>query len=143
MRAFDVLVLGGGMGGLAAAALFASSGRRVAVIERHVEIGGYAHPVRVGDATFSHQVQYLMGCADGGPMHRFLKRVGIARDVDFARLDTNGYDVAIAPGMRMSIPMSVTRAREHLQDRFPRAARGIGRFFGEMEAIYKEAHGER
>lgn len=141
-RDYDVLVLGGGMGGIAAAALFATAGRRVAVIERHSEIGGYAHPVHVGGAIFPHQVQYLMGCEDGGPMHRFLERIGLDRDVTFDRLDTDGYDVAIAPGLRFPIPMSVTRLREHMQDRWPRAAAGIGRFFGEMAAIYAEARGD-
>src|SRR6185369_1381299 len=100
VRQFDVLVLGAGMGGLTTAALFANSGKSVAVLERHSEVGGYAHEVRVGPARFCHQVQYLMGCEDGAPMHRFLARLGLERDVVFFLKQKTGYDIVVSPGRR-------------------------------------------
>lgn len=41
---WDVIVIGSGMGGLTAAALLAEHGnRRVLVLERHYEAGGFTH----------------------------------------------------------------------------------------------------
>ena len=40
----DVIVIGGGLGGLTAAALIAQAGRRTLLIERNREIGGAAGP---------------------------------------------------------------------------------------------------
>jgi len=42
-EAWDVIVVGAGLGGLSAAASLARSGRRVAVFDQHVVAGGYAH----------------------------------------------------------------------------------------------------
>ena len=44
----DIVVIGSGYGGLSCAALLASRGKKVAVLEQHYEIGGCAHEYSVG-----------------------------------------------------------------------------------------------
>ena len=46
---YDVIVIGGGLGGLTAAALTAQAGRRTLLIERNHEIGGAASSYQVGN----------------------------------------------------------------------------------------------
>jgi phytoene dehydrogenase-like protein len=46
---YDVIVIGGGLGGLTAAALIAQAGRRALLIERNHEIGGAASSYQVGN----------------------------------------------------------------------------------------------
>ena len=43
---FDAIVVGSGIGGLAAAALLGKQGRRVLVLERHYVAGGFTHTFR-------------------------------------------------------------------------------------------------
>jgi all-trans-retinol 13,14-reductase len=49
-EAYDVIVIGGGLGGLTAAGLIAQSGRKTLVIERNHEIGGAASTYKVGES---------------------------------------------------------------------------------------------
>ncbi len=48
---FDAVVVGAGLGGLAAAFVLAGKDRRVALVEAHTEVGGKIAAVRLGDRT--------------------------------------------------------------------------------------------
>ncbi len=90
--AYDVIVVGAGIGGLTAAALLARTGRDVLVVERHDRVGGYAHSFRRGRYLFDAAVHLVGGCAPvsfegGGLLHRVLSSVGADRECDFARVD--------------------------------------------------------
>ena len=40
---YDALVIGSGIGGLAAAAILSKSGKKVLILERHYTAGGFTH----------------------------------------------------------------------------------------------------
>jgi all-trans-retinol 13,14-reductase len=44
-EAYDVIVVGSGMGGLSAAALVAKAGKKTLVVERHDRPGGYVEAI--------------------------------------------------------------------------------------------------
>ena len=46
--AYDVVVVGSGIGGLTTGALLARLGKSVLVVERHDRVGGYCHSFRRG-----------------------------------------------------------------------------------------------
>ena len=54
---FDLIVVGGGMGGLATAALAQRLGLRTALLEAHTKLGGCAGYFRRGDFTASTWVR--------------------------------------------------------------------------------------
>jgi len=70
----DVVVIGSGLGGLSCAALLATSGLQVAVLEAHYEIGGCAHEWSVGldgKPVPSDQIEALK--ASGKPLPPLFK----------------------------------------------------------------------
>ena len=56
-ESFDVVIVGGGMGGLNLAALLTNEGRRVLVLERggREQLGGRAASGKIGNAAIDHQ----------------------------------------------------------------------------------------
>lgn len=104
---YDVVVIGAGIGGLAAAGRMARAGLRVLVLERHSVVGGCCSGFRRGRFLFDAAVRDTGGCAPGDVIHRWLDEMGVLGQVRFELLDPF-YTLAVG-GER--IPVS-----SHLQE---------------------------
>ncbi|MDY6964362.1 MAG: FAD-dependent oxidoreductase [Halobacteriota archaeon] len=76
MTEFDVVIVGGGIGGLISGGLLARSGRRVAVFEKSGALGGRAWSRRRGDRIMENGT-HILPCADRGEMGKVLTFLGI------------------------------------------------------------------
>ena len=86
---YDLVVVGGGMGGLATAALARRRGLRVALLEAHTKLGGCAGYFSRGPYTFDVGATALMGLEPGEPIGELLAEIG----VDFQAVRTPAYRV--------------------------------------------------
>src|SRR3954465_15365668 len=86
---YDLVVVGGGMGGLAAAALAQGRGLRTALLETHTKLGGCAGFFARGPFTFDAGATALMGLDAGEPVGDLLCTLG----VDFHSVQTPSYRV--------------------------------------------------
>jgi all-trans-retinol 13,14-reductase len=135
---FDDLVIGAGMAGLTVAARLAADGRRVLVVEAHDTPGGYAHTFGVGAYRFCAQVHYIFSCGEGEAVHELLSRLGLAGEVEFHRLDPEGFDHIVVAGERYRVPNGLEKHRDRLIGRFPDHARAVTRYFDTVMAIGRE-----
>jgi phytoene dehydrogenase-like protein len=138
---YDVAIVGAGIGGLATGALLAAEGFRVGVFEQSDALGGYARSFAFGGFDFCYQVQYLMGCEPGGPVNRFLRKLGLDETVKFNALDPRSYDVVAGPDRHYPIPTSLTAFERAVAARFPAERQGLRRFFRAVDAIFTEGRG--
>src|SRR5690242_21449014 len=89
---FDLVVVGGGMGGLATAALAQRVGLRTALLEAHTRLGGCAGYFPRGPYTFDAGATALMGLAPGEPVGDLLRYVGLE------------FEGAVTPAYRVCLP---------------------------------------
>lgn len=92
--ASDVLVIGGGVAGLAAAITAADAGARVTLIERRPRLGGAATSFPHGELWVDNGVHVFLGCCTA--YRGFLARLGVS---------------ALAPVRRLSVPVIGTDGR--------------------------------
>jgi all-trans-retinol 13,14-reductase len=135
---FDDLVMGAGMAGLSVAALLAAEGRRVLVVEAHDTPGGYAHTFEVGAYRFCAQVHYIFSCGEGEAVHELLRRIGLAEQVEFHRLDPEGFDHIVVAGERYRVPNGLEKYRDRLIRRHPDHARALRGYFDTVSALGRE-----
>lgn len=122
-EAYDVVVIGGGIGGLSTAALLAKTGRSVLLVERHDRPGGYAHGFRRRRFQFDSGVHLISGCSaqgyrNGSTIHKICRAVGIDSETLFLRLPE--YAHAIFPDFEVSLQSGEAEFVEAFAEHFPR-----------------------
>jgi all-trans-retinol 13,14-reductase len=125
--AYDVVVVGAGMGGLTAAALLARCGRSVLVLDQHYVAGGNATVFRRPHYEFDVGLHYIGDCGPDGLIPRILRRAGVG-DVHFRELDPEGFDTYCFPDFTFRVPRDLDEFRRRLLERFPSEAHGIDRY---------------
>jgi phytoene dehydrogenase-like protein len=114
---FDVIIMGAGIGGLTCGALLAQRGMRVAVCEKHFQVGGYAQNFSRKGFTFDSCV-HSVSMAENGFICGLLRRLGIRDDLVITP-NTCSMQV-MSPGIRYSVPANLETMRDRLCKDFPK-----------------------
>lgn len=140
--AYDVVVIGGGMGGLTAGALLAHAGKKVLVAEVEAQPGGYARALRHGPYTFDRADHLIWGCEQTGPfgpglIDAMLRHLGVRDKCEFIRMDDPMY-VSHLPGLTVAVPGGREAYLEAHVRQFPGEAAGLRRLAELNAQIYRE-----
>ncbi|MDM9379111.1 NAD(P)/FAD-dependent oxidoreductase [Chlorogloeopsis sp. ULAP01] len=138
MESFDYVILGAGLGGLAAAACLTRQGYRVAVLEKHYLPGGCCHTFDYGDYRFCADVHYISQCGSGETIGQFLNY--IERNVPFNSLDPDCIDRIVTPEVDFRIPLGWEALRDRLLASFPDQAEAINLYCDEIKLLHQQIH---
>ena len=117
----DYLVLGSGLSALSFSALMAKRGKSVKILEAHEFFGGYGHTFSAGEYQFNAQLHYVISCGAGDIVHTFLKKLGLAEQVTFNRLNAEGYDRVFCGDQKLFIPYGYDNLRRNMEAVCPAA----------------------
>ena len=132
--AWDAIVIGSGMGGLTAAVLLgAHAGKRVLVLERHYEAGGFTHTFHRPGYQWDVGLHYLGEMQDeASPVRRAFDAV-TGGGVTWQAMP-EVYDRFLIAGRRFEFSAGVERFRAGLAAEFPAEARAIDRYIAAVQA---------
>jgi phytoene dehydrogenase-like protein len=132
--AYEVIVVGGGIGGLTAAAVLARRGLNVCLLERQSEVGGCAATVEHLRYRFDPTYGLHSGWEPGGVYERLCEQLAVA--VPQARELSRPYVVRLPDGSDVPRPNSERDFQSDLRSSFPECAEAAVNF-------YRDLHGAK
>ena len=136
MKQYDVIVIGGGNGGLASAATLAEKGKSVILFEKHNIPGGCGTSFRRGRFEFEvalHQLSHMGTEENPGPLRELFERYGILDEINWIQIKEL-FRVNFPDGTGVSLPAERKQCEDFLCKEFPAQADGIRKYF---ETVYR------
>ncbi|HXP76979.1 MAG TPA: NAD(P)-binding protein [Stellaceae bacterium] len=134
-RGFDAIVVGSGLGGLTAGALYAQAGRRVLVLERNDSFGGAATVYRHNGLAIEASLHEIDGLDAGDPKLPLLHALGLDPEADFVQVGDLHEMRGGLIGAPFALPHGIDSARAATTRRFPHQAAGLKIYFQWLTAI--------
>jgi phytoene desaturase len=121
--AYDVVIIGAGLGGLSAGACMAKAGKKVLAVDRQDGPGGYAHVFRRESYIFDPAIHITVQGHEEQLLDIYLKILGVRDQVEFVPLaPLYGVDF---PDGRFLLPPGAEPYIEAHAERFPAEKEGI------------------
>ena len=138
MSEYDVIVVGAGLGGLAAGAKLSREGKKVLLVEQHNVVGGCA-------TAFNRQrtMRFEVGLHEMNGINEprkqaMLKDLGVWDKVEFIRVP-EFYRVIKGP-LDVVVPDDIEGARASLIAKFPGEKKAVNQYFKDITYIRKQVY---
>lgn len=116
---YDVLIIGSGLGGLVCAYILSKNGYKVAVLEKHTQIGGCLQTFKRFGVKFDTGMHYIGSMEEGQSLYKLFKYLGLL-NVPLNKLDPNAYDIISIAGENYQYAMGKENFIETLAKAFPK-----------------------
>ena len=135
-QAFDTIVIGSGMGGLATASILAQLAKqRVLVLESHFKLGGFLHSFRRGEFAWDPGVHYI-GQMQSDSMTRRCMDLVTGGSVQWHKMG-HRFESFRFPDETVDVPGDPAAYRRQLIDRFPSEADSIKKYFRDIKSVQR------
>jgi all-trans-retinol 13,14-reductase len=134
---YDVIIIGGGLGGLTAGAKLSREGKKVLLIEQHDRPGGCATTFKRGDFIFEVGLHEMYGPASGDIETKIFNELEVFKNVDFIRLPE--FYRFVNDRIDITIPHDPIVAEQRLSKLFPGETDGIKAYFDQILKPKKRA----
>lgn len=94
-KAYDVVIIGSGLGGLACGAILAREGYSVCVLEKNKQIGGTLQTFVRKKVIFDSGVHYVGGLEKGQNLYQLFRFLGIMDKLKIRKMDEDCFDTIL------------------------------------------------
>jgi all-trans-retinol 13,14-reductase len=125
MAKFDVVVIGGGLGGLLCANILSQEGLSVCLVEKNHKLGGSLQTFGRKGCIFNTGLNYTESLDDGQILNQYFRYFGLMDKVKFSRLDAGGFEIIHFNDGQYRFAMGHSNFVEALAEEFPGEKAGL------------------
>jgi len=146
---YDVVIVGGGLGGMLSAVLLAKEGIKVCVLERDKQVGGCLQTFSFDKKVFDSCVHYIGGLGEGHTLWQIFKYAGIMDKLELKAYDEDGFDKMAFGDDPILYPQAIGKENfiEQLLPHFPEEREALQQYIdtvstvGDHFPLYRLRHG--
>ncbi len=135
---FDVVIIGGGLGGLLCGAALASEGYKVCVLEKNKKAGGCLQSFSRDKSFFNTGLNYTEGLLEGQVLHKYFKYFDILDALKLKRLDKDAFDVISYNGKSYNLAQGDAHFINQLAVDFPNERKAIEKYINTLRHICEQ-----
>lgn len=132
----DIIIIGGGLGGMICGAILAKDGYKVTVLEQADKAGGSIQSYRRGVHRFDTGLHYVGGLAEGQPLHAAFADLGLL-GLPWQRMD-ECFDLVLIGDHRYRLLQGWDHFLEELTREFPHQRRALQSYAARMRHVTQD-----
>ncbi|MBF8808583.1 MAG: FAD-dependent oxidoreductase [Enterococcus lacertideformus] len=132
---FDVIIIGGGLGGLTAGALLAKQGKKVLLLEQHFIVGGCSTAFKRKDYIMDVGLHEMDGIEN--LKHELFSQLDLEKKIELVKIPEL-FEVVLSNQKKITLPHGEENARQFLINKYPNDKTGINQFFTTLKKIQSE-----
>lgn len=145
---FDVIIIGGGLGGLLCGNILGKEGFSVCVLEKNNKLGGSLQTFGRKGCLFNTGLNYTESLDKGQVLNQYFRYFGLHTKLPLKKLDADGFDVISFRDGSYKLAMGHQQYRDALLEFFPREKSGLDLYLQKIREIcmsfspytFKEGH---
>lgn len=139
LKTYDTIIIGSGMGGLAAASILSQQGQKVLVLERHYVAGGFTHVFKRKGYEWDVGIHYIGEVQRESSMMRKMFDYVTAGELKWADMG-EVYDQIIIGNQKFDFVKGVKNFKSKMTEYFPEEKRAIDAY---VDLVFKTVKSSR
>lgn len=131
---YDIIIIGGGLGGLECASLLSRRGFSTLVLEQAPQLGGSIQSYRRGVHSFDTGLHYVGGIDSEGSLYEAFSEFNLL-SLPWQKMPTDGFDRVTIKGESYDFCQGFHAFAERMKTYFPDQSKGIDEFTSLMQRV--------
>ena len=133
---YDVIIIGGGFGGLSCGAVLSQNGYKVLLCEKNDTVGGLCSSYSYDGFTFNYGAENVLGLGEYGALTYLMRKLRLTKESFFVR-NSRRYVDGVST---FDIPIVPDALQNVLIAKYPSERTGINKFFSMAKVVYQEGY---
>jgi all-trans-retinol 13,14-reductase len=135
-RKYDIIIIGGGLGGLLCGSFLSQKGYKIAIFEKHKHIGGNLQGFYRKNCYFDTGMHYVGNWKAGSILYDLFEHFGVNKLVEISELDQNQYETVTISGKEYRLANGFEAYYQRLIEYFPNEISGISKYVETIKKVY-------